>query len=452
MFDKAVLAVERFGMLRSRDTVVAAVSGGADSMAMLCFLLNVREIYNLNIIAAHVNHGLRGDEAARDENFVRDFCACREIPFEVLHADVAAEAEKSGESTEECGRRIRYEFFSRICSGAKIATAHTANDNAETVLFNLTRGAALKGICGIPPVRGNIIRPLIYCTRAEIENYCAENGISFVTDSTNLTLDYTRNKIRHTVVPALSEINPSFADSVSRLSESARLDEDYLSGTVRRLIKSAASAEGYRAAAFLGAHKALGNRAVHMLLEQECPEQANSRMVFMISDILKRGGKIQLSDELFAVCSCGILRFERTFSPTEEWGDDIDSFESGEVQCDGGRINLHCVNKKVFLDTQKIHKDILDYCVDYDKIVGKAHIGSRREGDKITLAKRRCTKTLKKLFNEAHIEPEKRNGIAVLSDISGVLWVEGFGADMRAKVTGDTKNFLIINVGGKFNE
>ena len=189
-----------------------------------------------------------------------------------------------------------------------------------------------------------------------------------------------------------------------------------------------------------------------MLLEQECPEQANSRMVFMISDILKRGGKIQLSDELFAVCSGGLLRFERVSSPTEEWGDDIDSFESGEVQCDGGRINLHCVNKKVFLDTQKIHKDILDYCVDYDKIVGKAHIGSRREGDKITLARRKCTKTLKKLFNEAHIEPEKRNGIAVLSDMSGVLWVEGFGADMRAKVTGDTKNFLIINVGGKFNE
>ena len=145
MFDKAVLAVERFEMLRSGDTVVAAVSGGADSMAMLCFLLDVRERYNLNIFAAHVNHGLRGDEAARDENFVRDFCACREIPFEVLHADVAAEAAKSGESTEECGRRIRYEFFSQLCPGAKIATAHTANDNAETVLFNLMRGTALKG-------------------------------------------------------------------------------------------------------------------------------------------------------------------------------------------------------------------------------------------------------------------------------------------------------------------
>ena len=165
MLDKALSAVEKYNMLSPGAAVIAAVSGGADSMAMLLFLMKISERYSLSLTVAHVNHGLRGEEARRDEEYVRSFCEKNSLRFEVLHADVAALAKQSVETCEECGRRVRYEFFESIDKNAKIATAHTASDNAETMLFNLARGSSLKGLCGIPPVRGNIIRPLIFCTR-----------------------------------------------------------------------------------------------------------------------------------------------------------------------------------------------------------------------------------------------------------------------------------------------
>lgn len=206
MLDKALSAVEKYNMLSPGAAVIAAVSGGADSMAMLLFLMKISERYSLSLTVAHVNHGLRGEEARRDEEYVRSFCEKNSLRFEVLHADVAALAKQSGETCEECGRRVRYEFFESIDKNAKIATAHTASDNAETMLFNLARGSSLKGLCGIPPVRGNIIRPLIFCTREDIEVFCRENSLDFVTDSTNLTLDYSRNKIRHIAVLSLIHI------------------------------------------------------------------------------------------------------------------------------------------------------------------------------------------------------------------------------------------------------
>ena len=215
MLDKALSAVEKYNMLSPGAAVIAAVSGGADSMAMLLFLMKISERYSLSLTVAHVNHGLRGEEARRDEEYVRSFCEKNSLRFEVLHADVATLAKQSGETCEECGRRVRYEFFESIDKNAKIATAHTASDNAETMLFNLARGSSLKGLCGIPPVRGNIIRPLIFCTREDIEVFCRENSLDFVTDSTNLTLDYSRNKIRHIAVPALKEINSAFEENAS---------------------------------------------------------------------------------------------------------------------------------------------------------------------------------------------------------------------------------------------
>lgn len=254
MLDKALGAVKKYNMLSPGAAVIAAVSGGADSMAMLLFLMKIRERYSLSLTVAHVNHGLRGEEARRDENYVRSFCEKNGLRFEVLHADVAALAKQRGESCEECGRRVRYEFFESIDKNAKIATAHTASDNAETMLFNLARGSSLKGLCGIPPVRGNIIRPLIFCTREEIEAFCRENSLDFVTDSTNLTLDYSRNKIRRIAVPALKEINSAFEENASHFSQNAALDEDFLEGETKALLLSAQADGGLSCEALLSAH------------------------------------------------------------------------------------------------------------------------------------------------------------------------------------------------------
>ncbi len=186
------------------------------------------EDWDLHLIAAHVNHGLRGEEADRDERFVRDFCERNSIVLQVLHADVIATAREKSQGIEECGREVRYSFFRSLCGpDGRIATAHTLSDSAETVLMNLAKGAGTKGLCGIPPVRGNIVRPLIDITRAEVERYCSCFGLDFVTDSTNLTDGYGRNKLRHHVVPVLQEINPAFECAVERTTQILRCDEEY---------------------------------------------------------------------------------------------------------------------------------------------------------------------------------------------------------------------------------
>ncbi len=447
MLDKALSAVEKYNMLSPGAAVIAAVSGGADSMAMLLFLMKISERYSLSLTVAHVNHGLRGEEARRDEEYVRSFCEKNSLRFEVLHADVAALAKQSGETCEECGRRVRYEFFESIDKNAKIATAHTASDNAETMLFNLARGSSLKGLCGIPPVRGNIIRPLIFCTREDIEVFCRENSLDFVTDSTNLTLDYSRNKIRHIAVPALKEINSAFEENASHFSQNAALDEDFLECETESLLASAKKDGGLSCEALLSAHSAIRRRALLGAIKNVCPKSADFRTVNAVENILQGGGKIQLSPDIFAVSDGDIIRFETPAKMSEEWSEDIEPECINGSVCHNGRVSICRVNKKVFFDTQKIHKDMLDYCIDCDKINGKVQVGSRRAGDKLTLAKRGCTKSLKKLFNEAHVPPESRCDVAVLRDESGVLWVEGFGADRRCRVGKNTENVLIIRRG-----
>ncbi|MBR2876507.1 MAG: tRNA lysidine(34) synthetase TilS, partial [Clostridia bacterium] len=228
---KAKKAIEKYGMLKNGSKIIVGLSGGADSVCLLHFLHSVKDEYNLTICAAHVNHGIRGEEAVSDSEFAREMANSLNIEFKLSEVDCIEEAELHNETVEEAGRRLRYEFFDslRTQESDVIATAHNCNDNAETVIFNVSRGSALNGAKGIPPKRDDrIIRPLIFCTRAEIEGYCEENNLSYVTDSTNLSDDYTRNRIRHIIIPELEKINPQAVTAFSRFTEGVRSDCDYL--------------------------------------------------------------------------------------------------------------------------------------------------------------------------------------------------------------------------------
>ena len=194
--------IQRCSMIKSGDTVIAAVSGGADSVALLHVLYSLQDELSFSLAACHVNHNLRGAESDGDEMFVRRKCRMMDIPLYVANIKVN-EFRQKHDSLEECARRLRYGFFEDIGKNKLIATAHTASDNCETILINMVRGTALSGICGIPAKRDNIIRPLLYITREDVERYCRENELDYVTDSTNLSDDYTRNKIRHKIVPLL---------------------------------------------------------------------------------------------------------------------------------------------------------------------------------------------------------------------------------------------------------
>ena len=197
----------RYNMPLFGRTIAVGVSGGADSMALLHVLLELKDEFAMNIIACHVNHGIRGETADRDEKFVVEACKRLGVDVRILRADVPGTAKKMHLGVEECGRRIRYDFFNSVAGDVIIATAHTLSDRSETLLLNIARGASVKGLCSIPAVRGNIVRPLIDCTRADIEKYCSDNSIEFVTDETNFEDIYSRNRIRLNVIPELKKLS-----------------------------------------------------------------------------------------------------------------------------------------------------------------------------------------------------------------------------------------------------
>ena len=220
--------------------VIACVSGGVDSMCLLEALVDISRERGFIVSAAHFNHLLRGEESHRDEDFVREYCSNQNIPFYSERGDVNDFAKTNKLGTEEAAREMRYRFFYALAerlSAERIATAHTADDNAETALMNLIRGSGTAGLSGIPPKRGIVVRPMLCVARNEVIDFAKSHGIPFVEDSTNSSDVYTRNKIRHSIMPIIKEINPKFTKTITTASELSRADEEYLSELADRFIE-----------------------------------------------------------------------------------------------------------------------------------------------------------------------------------------------------------------------
>ena len=262
---------EKYELLPRGSRVLCAVSGGADSMCLLHMLWSRREELGIEVAAAHFEHGLRGEESLRDAAFVESYCADNNILCVVSHGNVPEYAEKNGLGAEEAARILRYEFLekkARELGFDRIATAHNADDNAETMLFNLCRGAGLTGLCGIPPMRGNIVRPLLDMTRTDIEKYLCEHGVPHVEDSSNQRDDYSRNLLRHKVTPVLRELNPRFAESAFRTAELLRQDEDFLESVAQKFIDENFDGESIGVKELSGLHAAVAARVFRQL----CPQ------------------------------------------------------------------------------------------------------------------------------------------------------------------------------------
>ncbi len=445
MENKALITVEKYNMLSFGDSVVIGLSGGADSVALTHFLLSLKKRFGLRIFACHINHGLRGAEADRDESFVRKLCRENDIELFVLHKNILQIAQQRKISTEQCGREVRYKFFEETAQkfDAKIATAHTASDNTETVIFNMTRGCGIKGLCGIPPIRGNIIRPLIEVSRSDIENYCRKNNYEYITDSTNLERDYTRNKIRLDVVPVLKGINPSVEESISRMSFYMRENERFINDYARKILESAKTKNGYKTDILLQTDASVLSQIIILLSSQYniIPE---SKHIEMIKEIIYNGGAVNIKKDIKVVSKQGFLRIIKVDKSVNN--DEIIFYGQDAVLINNKKICLLKMNMDEFNKYKKINNLLFNNSMDYDTIPSDGTFRTRRSGDTFTLPFRKITKSLKKLFNEMKIPQEIRNNILVFASGSEILWIEGIGVSYGYGITESTKNVLTFNV------
>ena len=423
MLEKVLNAIERFSLINKGDTVTVALSGGADSVALLHALWSLRDKLSINVKAAHLNHGIRGAEADRDEAFVKWLCLKFDISIVCETVDIPSLAKEKGQSLELCAREVRYEFLSRNAEGL-IATAHTASDNTETLLFNLTRGSGTKGLAGIPPKRDNYIRPLIFCSRYDVEKYCIDNSLPYVTDSTNLTDDYTRNKIRHKVVTTLKEINPSLEDAVVRATDILREDNEALEFFTNEALFKAISDDGLLCESVNNLPTAVAKRVIIKYTQTvETELRLDYLHVNALCEICKNGGKISLPCGFYGEVKNGVLIIN------SENNDEKPQFYAELVK------------------VEKINNLLSINLIDCDKIIGSPIIRTRKEGDSIRLKNRGCTKTLNKLFTENKVDITIRDSIPVIADDKGVIWVYGMGVSQRCAPSNNSTNVLEVRAG-----
>jgi tRNA(Ile)-lysidine synthase len=446
MTDKVLMTIKDCQMLSDCHTLGIGLSGGADSVCLAHILSTNKEKLGVSLIKGiHIHHGIRGDEADRDLEFSRSICNKFGIEFVAFYVDVPAEAKKTGESIEECARRIRYDFFEK--SGCdKVATAHNLNDNIETFVFNLTRGASLSGLCGIPYTRGIYIRPLLNCSRVEIEKYILDNQLSYVTDSTNLNNDYTRNRIRHNILPLLFELNPSFDKSFVKCIDSLRNSKEFILESAGELLDKSRCDGYYDCTVFDECHKSLKYQIVSLILKEQNVKNITREHLDAVLGIIEKNGSVDVSGNIKVNVERKRLFFGEI--PKTEYFEIPINFEDKVISTPVGDYIINIFTKK---DLQNFNKQDIDFFIDYDKISNSSTVRNRRDGDNYQLTGR-PNKSFKKLFNENKISIYDRDRMLILSDNNGIVWTEFFGVSKMCKVDNNTKKIIKILKVGKNND
>lgn len=411
-----------FASLKDKK-ILCAVSGGADSMC----LLHLLHSEGTEVTAAHFEHGIRGEESVRDMAFVESFCKEQGIPFVCGRADVPAYAAENTMGLEEAARKLRYEFLEQMrreLGLELIATAHNADDNAETLVFNLTRGSGTMGMRGIPPRRGDIIRPLITVTRAQIEAYLEENKVPHVEDSTNQSEDYTRNLIRRRVMPVLREINPRFAEAAGRTSLLCTRDEDCLSAMAADFVREHYDGESIPMDKLTALHPAIASRVLRQLLPGLGMEHVEGLLRMGAETGLRElevpGRKLHIQQGrlYFRALECESLPTRRLETGKELLLPECALSVLAEISVYMGEVND--LFKTSYIKYEMIGTDLC--------------IGSRKPGDRLRPLGRGCGKTLKALFMEQKYSQRERELCPVIRDEKGILMVYGIAMDERCRL------------------
>lgn len=416
---KVAESIAKNNILREGDRVLCALSGGADSVALLVILKELSNKLGISLCAAHLNHGIRGKEADRDEKFCEKLCMELGIPFVSEKADVPAECKKSGEGLEECARRIRYAFLRKAeaelgCN--KIATAHHADDNIETVLMHMIRGCSLRGLTGIEPVSYDLIRPLLSVRKHELVSFLLEKGIDYVFDSTNNDLDSTRNLIRHKILPVIYEINPSADKSFNRMTESLSDISEHLR-TQTSLLPSNLSRE--RMAELDGAILSMYivRRYGEVFANTDIPQISSDSVKLIANAVRMEKGTVKYDipgDVTVYISDAGISFKPRKKEAITDFCVPL-TFGENIISPIGYRI-LIATDKKVAEEWQNIYKSSILTSVNFDKITNdgklKLCVRNRRQGDRYTFGG--MSRDVRRQLINFKIPSEERDALPVI--------------------------------------
>jgi len=453
--DKLLQTVKSRRLISQGDRVLVGISGGPDSTALLHALFNLRSALGISLCAAHLNHMIRGKSALLDEKFVASFCRKLRVPLKIKRADVMAIAKEKKLSLEDAGRRARYKFFEEAASefkAAKIAMGHTADDSVETVLMRLITGAGAKGLVGIPAKRGKIVRPLIDCTRKEIERYCGQNHLAPRVDESNRDVKFLRNRIRHELIPLLEKFNPRVRSAIKRTSDLLGDELEYITEiSAGALSKATVLKTSGKLILDVGRLKAYPDpikRHMLRLAIESIKGDLENITYSHIAEILSKlsvKGRFELHLPSSTIVSGERNRLTITSSalkPLKEVRFCRKLKVPGVTHINeaGISISVETIKRRSGLNLKL--KDSNVALLDFDKLKGMLVVRSRRDGDRFSPLGISGTKKLKDFLIDEKVPNEKKDLIPIVSSKGRIVWVGGHRINEAFKITKATRTAL----------
>jgi tRNA(Ile)-lysidine synthase len=448
---------EREKLFQAGDAILIACSGGPDSLALVHLFLDLRKTYELQISVGHVDHMFRGAESKADADFVRTFCKHNHLPFYLKTADVPAFAKEKSLSAEEAARIVRYDFLRNLAEklgGAMIATAHHLDDQAETILLHLFRGAGSQGIAGIRPKSCGIIRPFLSVTRQEIERYCKEKNLTPRIDATNNEPEHLRNKIRLELMPVLKKTyNPVMPAALCRSAELIGAEHDFINVSAKMFWQDIVSETD---------EKLVLNRQrlqdLHIALQRELFRLAimktagdlNGLGFLHIEQMIslvktgKTGTILELPKQLVLVCDYNTVELCHKSALQQPVKQDV--FQVLPVS---GFISVPLLQLTV--QVERINEyvkptDLYSVVCDMDRLNGELFIRLRRPGDRFQPSGMNGFKKLKDFFIDNKVARVDRDRIPLFCDQNTIFWVGGLRQNQTSQISGQTKHFLRFTI------
>ncbi len=454
---RIIAALEKYSMLKRGETVLVGLSGGPDSVCLLYLLDNLKAGINLKLHAVYVNHNLRPDETLKEIDFCSNLCKKLDIGFTVKSVDVTSYAKEQGLNKQEAARELRYRAFDETAfevGADKIALAHNADDQAETLIMRLLRGAGPKGLCGIPAKRGKIIRPLIEIERRTIEDLLDAEKISFVVDSSNLRPDYFRNKLRQWLMPFLREINPNLTDTITNTVSIIQEEERYFDIIVTKtLMKLISRKTADRIELFITPLEAMDTVIVRRVLRRAIDETKGKRGISFahikaIINLIKHGAA---GDRLYLPGGTRVIREYSVLIITTEKPAKMSSCElqpPNKLPLKETGIVIEATFEGQSFEPGDGKSSVL---LDAGPMTFPLQVRPRRPGDFFFPAGFGKKKKLQDFFVDEKVPRDDRDKVPLIVSGSDIVWIAGYRADERFRITEKTKKFLrLVIVKGKF--